>query len=242
MAATGTPRKAVDTAQTRMQQKQKRRLLWTVIIVGIAALLGIAAFFSIQAYVKNFAKPFIINDVQDAPEAGAIMVLGAFVDSGGRPSLVLRDRLDYGYELYAQGRAAKIIVSGDHGQKEYNEVAAMRDYLIEKGVPREDIFMDHAGFNTYDSMYRAKEIFGVESLLIATQEFHISRSVYIARKLGIDAYGYPSPDRSIFRMRTFKLRESLARVKAVWDVLVERQPRFLGDAIPISGDGSATDG
>ena len=225
----------------KLKQKRIKRLLWIAISIGIAALLGIAAFFSIQAYIKGFAKPYVISNPDDAPVSDAVMVLGAYVDSGGRPSLVLRDRLDYGYELYAQGRAGKIIVSGDHGQKEYNEVAAMRDYLLEKGVPREDIFMDHAGFNTYDSMYRAKEIFGVETLLIATQEFHISRSVYIARKLGMEAYGYPSPDRSVLRMGLYNRRESLARVKAFWDVLIKRQPRFLGDAIPIGGDGGLTE-
>jgi len=159
----------------------------------------------------------------------------------GKPSLTLRDRLDHGYELYALGKAKKILVSGDHGQKDYDEVNAMKDYLMEKGVPREDIFMDHAGFNTYDSMYRAKEIFGVESLLICTQDFHIARSVYIARSLGIDAYGYPCDDNGI-NTRLNKLRESFARVKAVADIFVKRKPKYLGDAIPISGDGNMMEG
>ena len=136
-------------------------------------------------------KNYISTNISDLPESDAVMVLGAKVYNNGKPSPVLRDRLDYGYELYAQGKVKKILVSGDHGQIDYDEVNIMKDYLIEKGVPREDIFMDHAGFNTYDSMYRAKAIFCIETLLISTQDFHIARSIYIARKLGIDAYGYP---------------------------------------------------
>jgi len=155
--------------------------------------------------------------------------------------LTLRDRLDLGYELYALGKAKKILVSGDHGRKNYDEVNAMKDYLMEKGVPREDIFMDHAGFNTYDSMYRAKEIFGVERLLICTQDFHIARAVYTARRLKIDAYGFSCEDGGI-NTKLNKMRESLARIKAVFDTTVKRKPKYLGDKIPISGDGRLTDG
>jgi len=113
-------------------------------------------------------------------------VLGAQVYSDGTPSPVLRDRLDYALVLYNSGKANKILVSGDHGTKGYDEVNVMKAYLMEKGVPREDIFMDHAGFDTYDSMHRAKSVFCVESLLISTQDFHIKRAIYIGRRLGID--------------------------------------------------------
>jgi len=170
------------------------------------------------------------------------MILGARVYSGGRPSPILRDRLDYGYELYAQGKAKKILVSGDHGQTDYDEVNVMKDYLMEKGVPREDIFMDHAGFNTYDSMYRAKAIFEIETLLICTQDFHIARSVYLARSMGIEAYGYPCEDKPTYGMNRLKLRESFARLKAFTDNIVKRKPKYLGETIPISGDGILTEG
>jgi vancomycin permeability regulator SanA len=192
--------------------------------------------------MARFAKSYILSSADDAPVCDAVMVLGARVYGSGAPSMVLRDRLDYGYELYALGKAGKILVSGDHGREDYDEVNAMREYLIKKGVPGEDIFMDHAGFNTYDSMYRAKEVFCVGSLLISTQEFHISRSVYIARKLGIDAYGYPCEDKAAYSMFSLNLRESLARVKAFWDVMVHRAPQYSGDPIPISGDGNLTSG
>jgi len=217
----------------------------SVIAAACVMVLGISFFFGIQIYIERSAKGYIIADAPEAPGSDAVMVLGALVynsgSGGGSPSLTLRDRLDHGYELYALRKAKKILVSGDHGRKDYDEVNVMKDYLLEKGVPREDIFMDHAGFNTYDSMYRAKEIFGVESLLICTQDFHIARAVYLARSMGIDAYGYPCGDRGI-NTRSNKLRESLARVKAVLDTAVKRKPKYLGGAIPIGGDGILTDG
>jgi len=228
------------TENKKNKSKYKKILKRSIISVACILILGISFFFGVQVYMVQSTKAYILSNASEAPESDAIMVLGALVFSSGRPSPTLRDRLDYGYELYMLGKAKKIIVSGDHGQKDYNEVGAMRDYLLEKGVPREDIFMDHAGFNTYDSMYRAKEIFGVESLLISTQDFHIARSVYIARRMGINAYGYPCEDRGNGRYN--RVRESLARVKAVIDTTVRRQPRFLGEAIPISGDGILTEG
>ena len=208
----------------------------------VAVILGISAFSGIQLVVAQSAKKYILHDASSAPVSDAVMILGALVYHSGRPSPLLADRLDYGYELYIQGKAKKILVSGDHGQKEYDEVNAMMEYLMAKGVPREDIFMDHAGFNTYDSMYRAKAIFGIETLLISTQDFHIARSVYIARKLGIDAYGYPCEDKPMYNMRRLKLRESLARVKAVMDTTTKRKPKYLGETIPIGGSGVLTDG
>ncbi|MDR1701671.1 MAG: YdcF family protein [Sporomusaceae bacterium] len=216
-----------------------KQLAWSAICLCVAAGF---IFLAVQWYVGNAARPYIVS-LEEAPQADAVIILGAFVYGNDRPSPVLEDRLDYGYALYRAGKTTKIIVSGDHGTKYYDEVNAMKNYLIAKGVPRQDIFMDHAGFNTYDSMYRAKEIFGVKTLLISTQEFHIDRAVYIARQLGIDAYGYPSEDKEIYEMKQLKLRESLARVKAFWDAdVIHRNPQYLGEAIPIMGDGSLTDG
>jgi len=221
--------------------KCKKILKWIFIPTACVLLLAGLSFFGVQLYIAQFTKKYIIQDISEAPESDAVMVLGALVFSSGRPSPVLRDRLDFGYELYAQGKAKKILVSGDNGQIEYDEVNVMKDYLMEKGVPREDIFMDHAGFNTYDSMYRAKEIFCVETLLISTQDFHMGRALYIARKLGIEAYGYPNGNKGIYMTR-MQLRESFARVKAVMDVALKRKPKYLGEKIPIDGDGILTEG
>lgn len=217
--------------------------LKSFIIAACAFLLfGVASFFIIQIYIGKSAENFLV-DAGNAPDADAVMILGALVYKNGSPSYVLKDRLDYGYELYSLGKAKKILVSGDHGTKGYDEVNSMKEYLMQKGVPREDIFMDHAGFNTYDSMYRAREIFGIKKLLISTQQFHMSRSIYIARRLGIDAYGYASEDKPYYNMKYLNFRESFARVKAFLDAdILKRKPKYLGDTIPIMGSGAMTDG
>ena len=215
--------------------KRTFRLLVLIVVLAIVALVGI------QLYVVNVAKPYLLPNAQSAPQCDAIMVLGAKVYNNGNPSSVLADRLNLACELYAQGKAPKILVSGDHGHIDYDEVNTMRDYLVEKGIPIEDIFMDHAGFNTYDSMYRAKAIFGIKRLLVCTQDFHISRSIYLAHELGIEAYGYPCQDKTVYKRTLLYLREYLARTKAVYDVVISRGPKYLGDPIPISGSGLATE-
>lgn len=223
-----------------MEKGKKKRILKVTLITLVSLFVaGIAAFFVVQAVMINTAKPHI-KGLEELDNADAVLVLGARVYSDGTPSDYLRDRLEYGYAVYEKGLAPKIIVSGDHGKKEYNEVKAMKQYLLEKGVPEEDIFMDHAGFDTYDSMYRAQAIFGVKKLIVTTQEYHIYRAVYIARQLGIDTTGYAAPNWGV--NQTYDtIRESLARVKAFLDVnILHRPPKYLGDAIPISGSGLQT--
>jgi len=191
-------------------------------------------------YVDKYGTKFCIT-LDTAPHADAVIVLGARVYTDGTPSPILEDRLLYAYALYKNGKAPKILVSGDHGTKRYDEVNVMRSWLLARGVPEEDIFMDHAGFNTYDSMYRAREVFGVKTLLISTQRFHMARSLYIARRLGIDAHGCASDDKDIYRTRYVKFREVFAKGRAFLDVeIVKRSPKYLGEPIPISGSGVAT--
>ena len=171
--------------------------------------------------------------INDIPIVDCIFVLGAGVN-GEQPSFALMDRLDNAYELYKSGKADRILVSGDHGRKNYDEVNVMKDYLTKLGVPREAIFQDHAGFNTYDSMYRAKAIFQVKSMLICTNEFHIRRSLYIARRMGIESWGYPTVDREVYNLTYLKPREKLAKMKAFIDVeILHRKPKFEGGIIPI---------
>ncbi|MFZ6015581.1 MAG: SanA/YdcF family protein [Patescibacteria group bacterium] len=181
-----------------------------------------------------------IVTLAEAKPADAIIIPGAYVRPNGELSWILKDRLDTGLSLYNQNAAPKIIVTGDHGQKNYNEVQAMKDYLQNHGVPAEDIFMDHAGSDTYDSLYRARDVFLVKSVIIVTQNFHLPRAVYIAKRLGLKTQGvearlyYPW-----WYVNT--IRDSLARVKAYIDVeIIKSKPRFLGEVIPISGDGRST--
>ncbi len=220
----------------------KKSAIKFAVICGGAFVLIIALLFAVIIYVDKSAESYIIN-AQTAPKADAVIVLGAFVNKNGLPSPILKDRLEHGYELYVQGKAKKILVSGDHGTQNYDEVNAMKNYLLKKGVPSSDIFMDHAGFNTYDSMYRAKEIFGINKLLVSTQSFHMNRALYIARSIGVEAYGYPSEDKTVYNMDYLQMRESFAKIKAFIDTdVLKRKPKYLGDIIPISGDGTLTDG
>ena len=214
-------------------------LLFIFVILGAAGLLS---FLLINYYVDRYAAVYCHTDLAEIPEADAILVLGAFVEENGKISPTLRERLDVALELYNSGKADRIILSGDHGTKVYDEVNAMKEYMMDKGIPRENLFLDHAGFNTYDSMYRAKEIFCVNTLLVCTQRFHINRAVYIARKLGIDAYGYPTDKWLGYYQRIYGIRESIAKAKAFVDVLIKRDPKFLGETIPIHGSGILTEG
>ncbi len=204
------------------------------------AILGIVIILSICLYVEATGKAYLIT-AENAPATDAILILGARVYSNGTPSPLLQDRLDYGYTLYAANKANRIIVSGDHGRKDYDEVNAMKNYLLAKGVPQEHIFLDHAGFNTYDSLYRAKEIFGVKSLIVCTQEFHMPRALYIGRRLGLEAYGYAAPDKASYHMAYNNFREKLAQVKAFLETdILHRKPKYLGNVIPIQGSGLPT--
>lgn len=179
--------------------------------------------------------------VEEAEEADAILILGAYVHPSGQVSRMLKDRLDFGYMLYVSGKAPKIIVSGDHGSKSYNEVKAMCAYLEQLGVPPEDIFMDHAGFNTYDSMYRMKAIFLVEKAIVVSQAYHAVRAAYIAEQLDIEVQSVASDTYVYEKMLNYRIREVGARVKAVLMAGVFKpNPTFLGEVIPITGSGLKT--
>jgi SanA protein len=170
------------------------------------------------------------------------LVLGAGVKDDGSPSDVLRDRLDVALSLYRNGRVARVLVSGDHRAASYDEPNAMRRYLEEHGVPREAIFMDHAGFDTYSSVWRAKHVFGAERIVVVTQDFHLPRALYVARSLGMAAEG-ASADRRLYRgMVWLHTRETISRTKAFVDVVVARRPHHEGPRIDLRGDGRATAG
>ena len=153
------------------------------------------------------------------------LVLGAGVKHDGSPSDVLRDRLDVALSLYRHGRVERVLVSGDHRAESYDEPNAMRRYLEANGVPREAIFMDHAGFDTYSSVWRAKNVFGAERIIVVTQDFHLPRALYVARSLGIAAEG-ASADKRMYRgIAWLHARETISRTKAFFDVAFERRPR-----------------
>ncbi len=170
-----------------------------------------------------------------------VIVPGAKVGSDGTVSYMLRDRLDFAYELYQNGSVSKILVSGDHGDTDYDEVNAMRQYLADKGADITDIFMDHAGFDTYSTMYRAKEIFGVKSAVVCTQKYHLYRAAYIAKRLGINMKAIACDVYVSRRLPYYRAREWAARVKAFFEVEILKPVPILGEKIPISGDGTITE-
>ena len=143
------------------------------------------------------------------------------------------------------GVEGKLLLSGDHGKEGYNEVGTMKDYILKNSdIKEKDIFLDHAGFSTYDSIYRAKDIFKVESAIIITNEYHLPRALYLAEKLGIDAYGYTSDKREYYYMDAYKKREKIAQLKDFLFVnVLKPEPKFLGDSIPVNtSDGRDTEG
>lgn len=228
--------------------KEKKRMskskVFKITLISIAALCValVIYLFSINAYVKNSTKDMIISseDATELSDVSCIIVLGCQVYEDGTPSGILNDRLKRAVELYKMGAAPKIIMSGDHGQIEYDEVNAMKQVAIDAGVPSEDIFMDHAGFSTYETMYRAKEIFGADKVIIVTQEYHLYRALYIAQRLGIEAFGVSSDYTTYSGQTKREIREILARNKDFYTSIFKPEPTYLGEAIPVSGNGDVT--
>ena len=182
------------------------------------------------------------SDGKVAGDLDCALVLGAGIREDGSPSDVLRDRLDESLVLYRTGRVRRIIVSGDHQSSAYDEPNAMRVYLEANGVPPQAIFMDHAGIDTYSSVWRAKHVFGASRIVVVTQRFHLARAVWCARSLGMEAEG-SAADRHLYRgIAWLQVREVVSRTKAFVDVNVGRTPRHDGPTIDLAGDGRVTAG
>lgn len=219
--------------------KRKTKRIFVVLIS--AALLLAAAVFVPNFIVVNKTKSDIIT-LEEAAELSDIdcaVILGAGVRDG-KPTPMLRDRLLTGIELYKIGAAKKLIMSGDHSSKDYDEVNIMKSYAVENGIPDSDIFMDHAGFSTYDTIYRAREIFEADSVIIVSQEYHLYRALYIAEKFDVKAVGV-SADLNTYGGQTKRdLREILARDKDFFKCIIKPEPTYLGEKIPVSGNGNLT--
>lgn len=215
-----------------------KKVMTYIIIILIIILLIVLA---INLYVKQSTKKQIIeyNDYSGLKDIDCIIILGAGI-WGDKPSPMLEDRLLEGISLYENNVSSKIIMSGDHGKEDYDEVNIMKNFAIEKGIPSENIFMDHAGFSSYESIYRAKEIFKAKKVVIVTQKYHLYRALYIANKLGLDAYGVGADPRQYVGAMYRELREILARNKDFVKCIFKPKPTYLGDTIPVSGNGDVT--
>ena len=215
----------------------KKVLKYGIIVIAAIAVIVLG----INLYVRLSTKNQIIkeNEYSNLSDVDCIIILGAGI-WGDKPSPMLEDRLQEGINLYQKGVSDKIIMSGDHGRKEYDEVNIMKNYAIEKGIPSENIFMDHAGFSTYESIYRAKDIFQAKKVVIVTQKYHLYRALYIANRLGLEAYGVGADPRQYVGATYREIREILARDKDFIKCIFKPEPTYLGDTIPVSGNGDIT--
>ncbi len=224
-----------------MKKMLKRIISISLLVIFMLAQIPLL----INVYMLEYSNRYILS-VEEASEKNVdcVLVLGAGV-WGDTPSHMLEERLNRGIEVYKTGCTNRILMSGDHGRKDYDEVNVMKAFAVNSGATATEVFMDHAGFSTYESMYRARDVFQVKSVIIVTQKYHLYRAVYNARKLGLDAYGVCADGQynyDIF-VRTYNnSREALARCKDFIWCIFKPAPTYLGEAIPISASGELTEG
>lgn len=215
-----------------------KKWIYLLIALASAGVLYAATVLGVDAYVVLGTKNRILRteDLENF-DADCILVLGCLVKDDGTPSNMLYDRLRRSVELFEVGAAKKLLMSGDHGRVDYNEVQTMKDFAIGEGIASSDVFMDHAGFSTYESLYRAKEVFGAKKIVIVTQKYHLYRALYIADRLGLEAVGVAADYRGYTNQFFREVREILARNKDVLTTTFGTKPTYLGEKIPIDGDG-----
>jgi len=242
--------KESNNAQPR--RPVSRRCVWPILRRLLAlsmalAVLGVLFIISADAFVAAAGRGRVVRYDQlaalaDEAPFDCIIVPGALVHPDGHPSEMLADRLDMAIRLFRDGLADRILVSGDHGRPDYNEVASMRNYLMAAGIPEACIFMDHAGFDTFDTVYRAKAVFNVRRAILTTQDFQLLRGLYIGSRLGVDLWGVDAEYSASYYRLWYRIREYAARTKAFLDCEIwHAVPTFTGPTIPISGDGRLTD-
>lgn len=226
-----------------MNREKTGKIIKRIVIgIGITIIAGVVAVAGINIFVMatTAGKILDVDEASEKKDVDCILVLGAGVRADGTPSKMLKDRLDKTIELYNSGVSETIIVSGDHRTKDYDEVNTMKNYLIDAGIPSECIFMDHGGLSTYDSMYRAKNIFSVKKAIIVTQKYHMYRAIYVAKSFGIDAYGVSAKEISYSGQTKRSIRELLARIKDVGYCITKPEAVVTGDKISLEESGDIT--
>ena len=224
-----------------MKKKTLIRIFLALVILGVILGTGVIA---ANVYIVQSTKSSIVSERELAAleDVDCVLVLGCGVRNDGTPTDMLADRIKVGIRAYETGVSDRLLMSGDHSRKDYDEVNAMKAIAVESGIEADNVFCDHAGFSTYESMYRASDIFGADRIVIVTQSYHLPRAIYDAQKLGIEAYGISADERTYIGQIYRDARELLARAKDfVWCV-VRPEPTFRGEKIPITASGSLTDG
>ncbi|MES2930761.1 MAG: ElyC/SanA/YdcF family protein [Patescibacteria group bacterium] len=205
----------------------------TILLVGIIVLFIIGTL-GANFIITRSSSSYVTGDMTELPEVGTGLLLGTSPElSDGSKNAFFFNRIDAAVALYEHGQIKNIIVSGDNAKASYNEPEEMQDALIDRGIPSDDIYLDYAGFRTLDSVVRAKEVFGQKRIVVISQKFHTERAVFIARRYGIEAYGYNAEDVDAIQGFKTKLREFLARDKVFFDFIFGVQPKFLGKKIDI---------
>ena len=203
-------------------------------LILITSILGALTVILPRLITASYARSRLYS-VQDVPTKPVAIVFGAGLWRDGSPTPVLRDRVATAAELYFKGKVEKLLMSGDNIRDDYNEPGAMRDYAIDLGVPEEDIVLDYAGRRTYDTCYRAREIFHLRDVILVTQRFHLPRAIYLCNALEVSAVGVQADQRE-YRPRSsvfWSLRELVATIAALWDVHIKRPIPVLGNPEPI---------
>jgi SanA protein len=215
-----------------MKFKKFLKILFHILVYAVIGAFFLTGFLRVGMLIAAWPRTKIAEESRSAPVA---LVLGAGLNRDGTPGVVLQDRVETAAELYFAGKVEKLLMSGDNSTIYYDEPGAMHDYAISLGVPEEDIVQDFAGRRTYDSCYRAKEIFGVDDLIVVTQAFHLPRALYLCNAFDIESTGVPADDDN-YRLSSYTywwVREVLATIKAYWDVLILHPMPILGPPEPI---------
>lgn len=216
--------------------KKIKKFLLSFIILCLIALFVVLV---TNSNVTAETEKLIFTELNDVPKTKVAIIFGAGIN-GDQPSRYLKDRLDAGISLYKNNKVDKILLSGDNGRDEYDELTVMKLYCQKNGVDTTKIYIDYAGFDSYSTMYRAKHIFYVDTAILVSQKYHLNRCIYLGDKLGIKSFGY-SADRGVYPgYKYYASREKLSVSKAVLDVIRDRRPKYLGEPVDINRESNYT--
>lgn len=215
------------------------RVLSRVVTFAVLLVLLILTVFNISLNYTYSSR--ILPNTESLEFMQAVIIPGASVLKNKKPSPVLLERLQKGIEIYKSGKSAKLLLSGDNAQRYYDEVNVMRDYCLQRGVKAEDIFLDHAGLRTFDTIYRTRYVYAAKNIVVVSQKLFLPRALFLADHLGINAFGIPTDTSNYEPSYTEMLREFIARYKAILDIYVlSSEPKYMGKKHPITGDGQST--
>ena len=212
-------------------KKIKKIFKWAL-LTGI--LIPVILLVSANCIINQQAKKLVFENIESIPENEVGLLLGTskYLRSGS-PNQYFENRIIATEELFKSGKIKKVVISGDNGRENYNEPQDMKEALMKRGIPEEKIVLDYAGFRTFDSVYRMKEIFGQNRFTIISQKFHNQRAIFIAKSLKLNVVGYNATDVDAYNGFKTKVREKFARVKVFIDLMIGKKPKYLGEKIII---------